>query len=588
MSRLARVFPLLICAVSVPADVFALSDYSSGVQSASSFIWVARYLTSGTHTVTASNLSGNPSADSVLHVLKFNATTNKWDEIAANDDCGGSLSSCVTFNASEGTHFIWVHPYATSNWGNADVVVDETTVLTQSPFAGTSQELCWNDSRSPDYSTIRLAGSGNRATADTMLFLNKAPAWYRQHDDDSLNDRYSVVSPNISECGIVYMGLYPGSGTKNVHLTRAQHAGADTDTDNVPDGLEVLLGSSPGTRDTDGDKIDDATEIWGNAGVSPTEFGSVIVKDVYVEIDYMQHANPELNRIPYANLPNDVASTFAAENTNAWVFIDQAVPWHEVVCVGTCPPGIGDGHSFDSYYNSYFLSGAPAARWFFHYALYSYRSTDSGSQAPTCDSGIAEVAGQGVIVSMGCTALPDFTDLKSRSVFMHELGHNLSLGHNGNDDSSPANANSTIHGSVMNYRYRHTGIPPSSSTTYSHGAAACYACAYSPKLACTTCLNQGQCGAPSCTGCDCDVNEWGSVQLAFSDHFTAPPWSNSGSSTNSGIKGAPGQGKGVGVMHADATRRSNALQTAAKLRAKGWKEGRDFFFNAERTGVYAR
>lgn len=582
--RYSRVVTLAaaMIALSAPGRAWALADYASLVQQVGPFIWASRYLTTGTHTVTTANLSGNPLADTVLHVLKFNTATNKWDEIAANDDCGTSVSSCVTFVApADGSYFIWVHAYANANWGNADVVVDGATFLTQSPFAGNGTEQCWNDSQNPDYSTLRLVGKGNQIDqADTMLFLNKQVAWYLQHDDDSLNGRYSVVSPTTTDCGIAYFGLYPGEPARNVQLTRAQHAGPDVDQDNVPDGLEQLLGSSPVTRDTDVDKIDDATETWGNAGFSPTEYGTAIVKDIYVEIDYMNGApNPNDNRIPYSALPADVAATFLTDGgVKAWVFIDQALPWYELISTSpTGCVGFGSCIPFDTVYNNNFLLGKPSARWFFHYALWGYKILDPATGTPTCDAGVAEIGGQGSVVSLGCHDLSVYTNEKQRGTFVHEVGHNLTLGHNGNFDRSPSNANSLIHGSVMNYRYQFSGVPRNGNrATYSDGTGSCAACVSSPKAACVSC----GCGGPQCNNCDCDIAEWNVAQWAFSDHFTGPPWElGAGPRTASPAKGQLSAFSSSPLP--DSTLRQSAARIASGLRSKGWVEGKDFVMAAD-------
>jgi hypothetical protein len=82
---------------------------------------------------------------------------------------------------------------------------------------------------------------------------------------------------------------------------------------------------------------------------------------------------------------------------------------------------------------------------YFHYCLMPHRyNSTSGS------SGQAEINGDDLIVSLYCAG----SDNNVSNTIMHELGHNLSLRHGGNNNCNyKPNYNS-----VMNYRYQFPGV----------------------------------------------------------------------------------------------------------------------------------
>jgi hypothetical protein len=140
-------------------------------------------------------------------------------------------------------------------------------------------------------------------------------------------------------------------------------------------------------------------------------------------------------------------------------------------------------------------------------------------------SGRSEILGNDVVVSLGAFARGVGTPTQQLGTTIHEIGHNFSLTHNGNDD--PSQHFSCIHTSPMNYRYQMDGwgttaVPQLRRFSYSRGV--CDASHLNCTNTCTGgCVPAGQfspkngCGTSGGT-CDCDVSECASVNLNF-PHF---------------------------------------------------------------------
>lgn len=188
-----------------------------------------------------------------------------------------------------------------------------------------------------------------------------------------------------------------------------------------------------------------------------------------------------------------------------------------------------------------------------------------------------------LIVSVRCQ---QNTQAQQRGTFIHELGHNLNLGHNGNDD--PSQQFSTIHESVMNYRYQFAGVPGTSRHTYSDGSNGCAPCATSPKASCIACQNALTCS--TCTDCDCDVNEWGSVNYDF---YEGLEWDDgvhtgvSSSPTSEDEKLVPTRYAGKLPRPTAESRLARALNLAAERSARGEVEGVHFKLNKAKDELHS-
>ncbi|AEI64487.1 hypothetical protein [Corallococcus macrosporus] len=547
-----------------------------------SFIWLSTWLDAGqTYTYETRDLTGT-APDTVLHVLRDRGGV--WSQVAVGDDCAGAARSCVTFTAPDsGLYRVWGRAYADGRGGTASLYRNGVLVLSNQPFGGVPLSFAWN-ARDTFRATSTTPGAG-----DHLVFLLRSNTEYLQHDDDSGPRAYPLaVAASTQNAGAqrAVVGRFPGStGTASfIHdeaLWSTIFSDNDEDEDGISNALEPLVGLNPDAKDSDGDGIPDTLELFGNDGFSFSEWGSPTVKDLYVEVDWMEHpTNPYLTRKPYAGLVADAAAVFARDSgVRLHAFIDSALPWHEVVCFGACSGGV----DFYALKQSGFSSGSPERRPYFHYAVWAYRQGSGTS----CSSGRAEVLGNDLIVSLGCWSSPSLQE--QRGTFIHELGHNLALDHNGNEVPGQT---SVVHASVMNYRYQMLGVGSPGWHTYSFGANACAACGTSPKSRCVSCRDGFLgCGFPGCGSCDCDVNEWGAVELDFLDDGDADDGTHRAwlARYAPDDKGGPARFQ-PHVPHAEpsvAARRRSVERKRERLRARGQVEGESFLVSPDGTTLYA-
>ncbi len=359
---------------------------------------------------------------------------------------------------------------------------------------------------------------------------------------------------------------------------RTKHAvAADPDMDSISSQLESLIGSQGALTDSDLDGIPDEMELYGNDGFSFAEYGSITRRDGYVEVDYMAGFDP------YATLDSDMEGIFAQDSHDGaklHVFVDDEVAAHKVITYGTCPQG-QDCINFYTLKSASFSTANPERRPYFHYVVYADRYNDQYSTV----SGAAEMPGNDVIVSLG--GWPR-TEAQQRGTSVHEFGHNLNLGHNGNDDPNPAKQ-SIIHESVMNYRYQMSGIPGSNRHTYSAGPFSYESCYTSPKASCETCRNANWCNIAHCVVCDYDYDEWASVDFEGG----TPGWEN-GVGRASGVSHSEQWEKldaphWAGAVHQEsAEHRANRVRAwRRQLEARGLAEGKDFVQSADGLHLYS-
>ncbi|XXF77399.1 pre-peptidase C-terminal domain-containing protein [Myxococcaceae bacterium GXIMD 01537] len=551
------------------------------------FIWVGQQLDAGVqYTFETHGLTGS-APDTVLHVLR---DRGGWSQVTANDDCaaGGGLRSCVTFTAPDtGYYYLWVRAYADGKGGTTNLSRNGTLLLSAQPFGGVAMPMTWglND-------TFRVAGT-TPAPNDYMLFLLRSTTDYIAHDDDTGPRYYPAMAAGSNQnlgSERVVVGRYPGSTGPAlfVHdepLFWTPYGTNDLDQDGLSNALEKLIGLSADKADSDGDTVPDKWELLGNDGFSFSEWGVPGLRDLYVEIDWMEHpTNPYLTRKPYPELVADATNIFTQDSDSSirlHAFIDGPLPWSEVVCFDNC----AGGASFYDLKRDYFSSFNPERRPYFHYAVWGYRHTSN----TTCSSGLAELLGNDLIISMACWSSP--SQAEQRGTFIHELGHNLALSHNGNDVS---NQYSSVHNSVMNYRYQFSGVPSTGRHTYSFGTNSCAACESSPKAACSTCRSGVLgCGWFGCGSCDCDVNEWATLAFDFSSDSDASDGAPAGRSPRAESfepddKGGPRKARArMPYVEAPSARlQAEVVARKARLGARGLVEGRDFLVSSDETRLY--
>lgn len=447
--------------------------------------------------------------------------------------------------------------------------------------------------------------------SDTVLYLidttlDAASAY----DDDSGLGPLSRLTADLPCSGTMYncwvvAGHYSHTAT-NYKFEVWGRAGPDADGDGIQDGIEAAKGTRPDGADTDGDGLTDYEELfgvpaasltglddsvilpWEDSGASPTQ------QDLFIEIDYMTASDHDHNPAASGNWTNyleDLTQIFTSDAsfTGRTIFphvqVSSAMPETTYLTFGSCP-----GSDTTNFYArkgsaTYFN---PLRASVFHYSIWGH-SHKHTSCAVSNWIGQAEMWGNDVLITLGAQANQVGSPALQRVNFIHELGHNLSLSHNGNGSGS---ANSCVHASVMNYRYstsgwsnqmRGSGYSNGTCTAVSGCANTCAAnrCVpssqVSPKAGCS----------PNNGACDCDRAEWALVNLDIP---------SSGSMSYSGCQVANcndgNEGADLRAFFLNGGRGSESQQRAAARRRellseRGFLQDVDFSVHPENGRAYS-
>ncbi len=245
--------------------------------------------------------------------------------------------------------------------------------------------------------------------------------------------------------------------------------------DNDFDDLIVVVRAD---LDSDGDALWDDWEQFGidTDGNGTTDLdlpalgASKNHKDIFIEIDWMDcalmgsdcAAGDTHNHQPNAAAITAVINSFANANvTNPdgvqgitlHVDVSNSFPHQNFLVIPNACFTAAAGTGFDAVKSNTANFGPNNPRRFaYHYALFTHRQTsgDGGS------SGCGELPGNDFQVSLGNWTGQVGTVMDQAGTFMHELGHNLNLGHGGGDGVNFK----PNYLSVMSYTYQVSGIPP--------------------------------------------------------------------------------------------------------------------------------
>jgi hypothetical protein len=230
----------------------------------------------------------------------------------------------------------------------------------------------------------------------------------------------------------------------------------DTDSNGLVDNDEDGLCDNWETSGIDVDD-DDAVDFVLPVSADPNK------PDIFVEVDYMS------GREPQAAALGDVVAAFDRHGIALHVLVDEEVPFATLIKFGSeCSPCGSSVEDFDAIKSAYFGTEgdriAPnsaekreARSFVYHYAIYANKLLGG---APST-SGKAELPGNDLTITLGNSAwrtgVNNSGPPKRRDeagTFMHELGHNLSLMHGGNDGVGCK----PNYLSVMNYSRQTTGL----------------------------------------------------------------------------------------------------------------------------------
>ena len=250
--------------------------------------------------------------------------------------------------------------------------------------------------------------------------------------------------------------------------------------------------------DTDGDGLLDQ---WESVGIDADGDGSVDLhleappfdadpnhKDIFVEVDHMDAGDHD--HAPAPGALQDVIDAFdlapvpnpdGVDGITLHAMADEAVEEFELIDFG----GFFGELDFDGTYDELKLGDTddPCDGWFgteserndpdcadvlaaralaFHYLVFGHDYTEHHS------SGVAEIFGNDMMVTLGGWSAASIDDAGGQreaeaATFMHELGHNLGLGHGG-ADSTNCKPNYL---SVMNYALSFMSLDPTRPLDYS-------------------------------------------------------------------------------------------------------------------------
>ena len=251
----------------------------------------------------------------------------------------------------------------------------------------------------------------------------------------------------------------------------------DTDGDGLWDDWEQfgVDANGDGTIDLDLPNLL-PVDLNGDGDTSdPGERTSPNRKDIFLEIDYMDcalaggdcAAGDTHSHRPNATVINAVTQAFRNASVNnpdgstgitLHIDVSNGIPHQNFLNIpNLCfAPRAGVGN-FDT------VKADPAnfgpnnpRRFAFHYAMFTHLQTNDTSNPFQTSSGCAELPGNDLQISMGGFTGNVGTLQQQAGTLMHEFGHNLNLGHGGNNGVNYK----PNYISIMSYRYQLSGIAP--------------------------------------------------------------------------------------------------------------------------------
>lgn len=311
----------------------------------------------------------------------------------------------------------------------------------------------WSQVGSQSVYTMPLAPLGPGVTGTATLVMNV---------DGSTAQ---LTTPQVEIGDLAGGDPYTPNSTATAATTL--NVSADSDSDGLPDWVEtgtntysspLNTGTDPNLADTDGDGINDGDEVRGTtAGLLLAEMGvNPLQKNILLEYDWFDDANEcsAHSHRPTAAAIAEITAVFNSapvsnpDGSAGIVLINDygqggAFTGGNLIedSDGVINGGV-NGPDFGLLKSSHFDNRRSG---YFHYVLMPHRyDTNSNS------SGQAELTGDDMIVSLYCAN----SDHNVAHTVVHELGHNLSLLHGGNDNFNyKPNYNS-----VMNYKYQFPGV----------------------------------------------------------------------------------------------------------------------------------
>lgn len=272
------------------------------------------------------------------------------------------------------------------------------------------------------------------------------------------NVRY-LFGPNCT-AGINPLTDTDGDGLSDVWETD----GIDYDNDGVPELDLPAMGADPNRADIFVEidwMFESPTCIWfvcwGGEDFSP--MGAALT-DVVAAFAAAPITNPDGTTGITMHIDSGPGSVMDPDTGATWGSMSQANALPHSGEIGSFSGSTYDWTEFDALKVANF---DPFRRDAFHYAVYADSLQGVGW------SGISRgIPGSDYLVTQGQFTNANFTRIQERGTFMHELGHNLDLYHDGGPNGTFNYDTSYM--SVMNYAYQLVGIGTTSTLDYSRGA----------------------------------------------------------------------------------------------------------------------
>ena len=362
-----------------------------------------------------------------------------------------------------------------SNWGaNVRVKDDAGTAGQDRPSIavdpGGNAYAVWEDYRngSDIYFSYRPLGGKWGANVRVNDDAGAAYQWEPSIALDATGNAYAVWVDYRNSNDDIYFSYRPVGGTWGANVRVNDHAGASwqwrpsiavdpggnayavwEDYRNGNGDIYFSYRPAGGGGDTDEDGL---LDTWEQNGIDINGDGTVDLdlpamgadpmhKDIFIEVDYMEHHRPHASAIQdvidaFVRAP--VSNPDGVDGINLHVIVDEEIPHQDVINVWA---------DFDTIKGAHFATSAERSspNWdnirsakgsVFRYALFVHQYNPYPSS-----SGIAELPGNDFIVSLGAPGWG--TDASGHNVgtrdeqagtFIHELGHTLGLHHGGGDD----------------------------------------------------------------------------------------------------------------------------------------------------------
>lgn len=564
-------------------------------------------------------------------------------QVARNDN-NGDIVSCtyfptticqydknarITFTpSSSGLYDIWMYSNAQASGGSSDLLQDGSLLLDSVTFGGELVEL-------DTYNTgdwIRATAQGREAGCEDTITLLDQPAdpsctffclsGFLQGDDDS---GYNLSSAFTANWGYrsntngkthLLVGLGDSANcstpTSSVLITVDEptfDASNDPDDDGLTTSLEALLGTDPQSSDTDEDGIDDTFEVHGNNGFSYATGGyhlsygvtPATTRNIFLDLLFMQPSGaPDAYEIP-AGVISRLEDNFLNETDDGVILevvSEIGVPFHAAASIAAsgCTQ-VSDCKTIDQLKSSHVPDYSSKYNWFrFGLAagtVYIYDANTNAGEETTA-VGWGEYGGHNFIMDMtNLMNLSGSTTFEERyeGLIVHELGHTVWLDHNFNDDYFGAPW-SSLHKSVMNYRYTFPGIDNtrvyeySSGTFDTYGNPVCNNCETSTKGWCQSLDADNLCtyGALG-DDCDCDFDEWGILRADTYDGELYAGGSSAHRKDPRNSRQLVGQDPSSYAPRSLTARQKSAAKLKHRLEDRHMIEGTHFFMTPARDKI---